>query len=275
MKSKDKEFVFRWGRKLKAVCYKGGKCSQCNKNLKNRPWIAVFHHSNPAQKEWAPSELMNQKDWTVVANELDKCELICKNCHGILHMNIEKYNSLKEDILKIANDPLSMRTVYARKSTKEEKKRATELFEKGLTYEEISALLQFQGSTIRGWCPKNKNLDFNDLQSEQRIIDLYETKQLPMKDICIILRCSFRKLRKKVLELIERRLIKEYRKPNHNQYSKNPNNVVINNRRYQSMREASLIEKINYTTLRGRVKSNSEKWKQYRYVHGSLKSSSS
>ena len=266
MNSKDKEYVFRWGRKLKAVRYKGGKCQACNESLEDNIWNAEFHHINPSEKEWNPSEIFQQKEWSVVKNEINKCKLLCKNCHGKLHMNIKRYETLKKDIEKVANDPKAMRTVYARKATKLEKNHAKKLFDKGLTYKEISTILNFQGSTIRGWCPKNHKFDFNKTENEKKIIELYENKKLTMKEICIILRCSFRKLRKKILQMVEEGLIKEYRKQARNQYSKNPNRIMIDGVSYESIKEASLKLKMNYTTVRARIISKSKKWKNYKRI---------
>lgn len=74
----------RWTeRKVKAVGYLGGKCLDC----KNQYPLAVyeFHHRDPSQKEfnWVKMRLQN---WNVVLNELDKCDLLCANCHRIRHM---------------------------------------------------------------------------------------------------------------------------------------------------------------------------------------------
>lgn len=73
----------RWTqRKKDAVLYLGGKCSKCgyDKNFS----VLSFHHKNAEDKEfdWNRLRLM-AKD--TVKKELDKCDLLCSNCHGELH----------------------------------------------------------------------------------------------------------------------------------------------------------------------------------------------
>ncbi len=67
--------------KLKAVEYKGGKCQKCgyNKCL----GAMDFHHLNPIEKEFTISG--NAGKWENIKKELDKCELVCKNCHAEIH----------------------------------------------------------------------------------------------------------------------------------------------------------------------------------------------
>ena len=70
-------------RKIKAVEYKGGSCSICGYNK----CIAAleFHHTNPEHKEFGFSELGIPRSWERQKIELDKCILICSNCHKELH----------------------------------------------------------------------------------------------------------------------------------------------------------------------------------------------
>ena len=70
--------------KLKAVNYKGGSCEKCgyNKCLD----ALTFHHINPAEKDFQISEMCRK--WETVKNELDKCILVCSNCHLEIHSEI-------------------------------------------------------------------------------------------------------------------------------------------------------------------------------------------
>lgn len=68
--------------KKKAIAYKGGKCENCCTVL---PYPCYdFHHVNPEEKEFAWNRLRNQK-WETVQRELDKCQLLCANCHRLEH----------------------------------------------------------------------------------------------------------------------------------------------------------------------------------------------
>lgn len=73
----------RWKeRKAKAVEYKGGCCQHCgyDKSL----YAMDFHHTDPKQKELGWNK-MRLKSWDKVKEELDKCVLLCSNCHREEH----------------------------------------------------------------------------------------------------------------------------------------------------------------------------------------------
>jgi hypothetical protein len=68
--------------KRKAVAYKGGRCEVCGYN---RCMAAlVFHHRDRSQKDpnW---HLMRNWTFERIRNELDKCMLVCRNCHAEIH----------------------------------------------------------------------------------------------------------------------------------------------------------------------------------------------
>lgn len=73
---------FRKKNKERAVEYKGGKCVICNYDK----CISAleFHHLDPAKKDFALSQNMNTA-WDKVKLELDKCILLCSNCHREIH----------------------------------------------------------------------------------------------------------------------------------------------------------------------------------------------
>lgn len=68
--------------KKQAVEYKGGKCERCGYNK----CIAAmdFHHLDPSQKDFSISNAKN-KSFDKIKNELDKCILVCSNCHREIH----------------------------------------------------------------------------------------------------------------------------------------------------------------------------------------------
>ena len=68
--------------KQKAVEYLGGHCAHCKGVFP----LAVydFHHVNPNEKEGLLSKIL-WYSWTKIQIELDKCILLCANCHRIEH----------------------------------------------------------------------------------------------------------------------------------------------------------------------------------------------
>ncbi len=84
--------VQRWkNRKIKALEYKGFACERCGLHLKDAHFaVFEFHHLNPKQKEFDWSKL-RLKSWKKITDELDKCILVCANCHRIIHAESEGF----------------------------------------------------------------------------------------------------------------------------------------------------------------------------------------
>lgn len=76
---------FKGQRKLEFCLYKGGRCVECGFEANENTVAAFdFHHVNPSEKEYTPSDMLMLKKEKVF-EELDKCVLLCANCHRILH----------------------------------------------------------------------------------------------------------------------------------------------------------------------------------------------
>jgi len=69
--------------KEKAVQYKGGKCEICGYD--KCVDALDFHHNNPEEKEFSIGSKGYTRSWERVKKELDKCTLVCANCHRELH----------------------------------------------------------------------------------------------------------------------------------------------------------------------------------------------
>lgn len=72
--------------KLQSLEYRGGmKCTICGFN-EPVPDCYAFHHRDPAQKspDW---QKMKTNTWSFkkMKDELDKCDILCHNCHAKLH----------------------------------------------------------------------------------------------------------------------------------------------------------------------------------------------
>jgi predicted HNH restriction endonuclease len=62
----------------------GRKCQLCGYNKCVR--ALHFHHIDPSLKEFNISS--QNSDWTKIQIELDKCILVCSNCHMEIHSNL-------------------------------------------------------------------------------------------------------------------------------------------------------------------------------------------
>lgn len=71
-------------KRKKAILYLSNKCKECDKE--NLPMCCYhFHHRNPEEKEYEPAHYARLNDWDKVKKELDKCDLVCNNCHTVIH----------------------------------------------------------------------------------------------------------------------------------------------------------------------------------------------
>ena len=79
-----------------AVEAKGGKCSRCGYD---RCIDALeFHHLDSSLKGFGISDRGYTRSWSKVLKEIDKCILICANCHRELHA--QNAASRRKDELK-------------------------------------------------------------------------------------------------------------------------------------------------------------------------------
>ena len=77
-------------RKLKSqmIEYKGGCCVRCG--YKKYQGALEFHHTDPKEKDFNPSQLKKYSFDDRIKTELDKCILVCSNCHREIHDEIIK-----------------------------------------------------------------------------------------------------------------------------------------------------------------------------------------
>lgn len=84
-------------KKEKAVIYKGGKCERCGYD--KCIGALEFHHINPEDKIYAVKNLMVRR-WELIQQEIDKCILLCANCHREEHWHERKQRKNVEDIVQ-------------------------------------------------------------------------------------------------------------------------------------------------------------------------------
>jgi hypothetical protein len=78
----------------KAVEYKGGSCQICGYNKCIR--ALTFHHRDPKEKSF-PISGSHCRSWEAIQAELDKCDLLCFNCHMELH-HAEAQKKIEENM---------------------------------------------------------------------------------------------------------------------------------------------------------------------------------
>jgi hypothetical protein len=73
-------------RKKEIVKHFGNKCHDCEQSYPQ--YVYQFHHLDPTKKDVNPSYAMTQRP-SKMWEELDKCIMLCANCHMIRHHGIE------------------------------------------------------------------------------------------------------------------------------------------------------------------------------------------
>ena len=69
--------------RLMAIEYKGGRCQVCRYDRCAE--ALEFHHLDPTKKDFGISSKGYARSWEKVRNEVDKCLLLCANCHREFH----------------------------------------------------------------------------------------------------------------------------------------------------------------------------------------------
>jgi hypothetical protein len=72
--------------KEKAIALKGGKCIICGYSKCNA--ALDFHHIDGKKKDFGISLDGITRSWQRVQKELEKCILVCANCHREIHAGI-------------------------------------------------------------------------------------------------------------------------------------------------------------------------------------------
>lgn len=76
---RNRAYVLRYFRKH--------PCSVCGEK---DPVVLCFHHRNPAEKEYGVSYLIGKGGLDRLIAEIEKCDVLCCNCHFRLHRGLER-----------------------------------------------------------------------------------------------------------------------------------------------------------------------------------------
>ena len=88
--------ILRYVKKIKSINKLGGRCQICGDD---NIFHLTFHHIYSEQKEKCINDTLYLR-WSNIEKELDKCELLCGNCHKELHFKKDYINSNKKITLK-------------------------------------------------------------------------------------------------------------------------------------------------------------------------------
>jgi len=95
-----KVFLWRKMAKIKLIEYKGGECEICRYN-KEIPAAYDFHHLDPEQKDFNIGFKGRTYSIDRMKKEVDKCKLLCANCHREIHfIDFKKNYENKKDELE-------------------------------------------------------------------------------------------------------------------------------------------------------------------------------
>jgi hypothetical protein len=89
---KSRTSGYRIRLKKKLIEYKGGKCEICGYQ-KDVPGAFVFHHRDPKEKSFQIARYNG--GLKVLKKEVDKCDLLCANCHAEVHDEERKEDRLR------------------------------------------------------------------------------------------------------------------------------------------------------------------------------------
>lgn len=86
---KTKQARRNYDLKIKALKYLGGIFYRCASCGENHPAVLQFHHRDPEEKLFSVTVKIlgtpKRFPWDMITAELDKCDILCGNCHAKHH----------------------------------------------------------------------------------------------------------------------------------------------------------------------------------------------
>lgn len=129
------------------VEYKGGKCERCGYDK----CISAleFHHIDEANKSFSISETTFSKSLDELKEEVDKCMLVCANCHRELHAEKEK------EKLDNYTEYQKYRNIRRYAYSKIDKETVEDLISEGKKQKEISEIIGVSIATLKRFLSEN------------------------------------------------------------------------------------------------------------------------
>jgi len=85
-------------RRQELVRLSGSRCQECHRSYESVCYD--FHHITPTNKLFNLSGSNLVRSWSSIINELDKCIMLCSNCHRVIHELLK---------VKAANNSITLR----------------------------------------------------------------------------------------------------------------------------------------------------------------------
>ena len=85
----NKQKSLRDARNLEIFKYKGGECAHCKLREPDHLEVYDYHHIDPSTKSYTVSNMLYGPMDKIIA-EVDKCLLLCSNCHRKEHARLNK-----------------------------------------------------------------------------------------------------------------------------------------------------------------------------------------
>lgn len=168
----DSKSIMRTQRrkKIDAIEKFGGKCSICGYDKCIN--ALEFHHIDEKTKKHSPSYIIMRKSWDVVREELEKCILVCSNCHREIHykildLNLDKFIKpwLKKKCefcdtefeTKREEQKYCTTTCYQynqRKVERPSKEELKELIDNKISWTQIGRMFGVSDNGVRKWAKK-------------------------------------------------------------------------------------------------------------------------
>ena len=95
-------------RRCLAICYLGGRCASCGTLNK-----LEFDHILPEEKEFAIGKLLSGGSDEKLYKELDKCQLLCNNCHKDKSKIQNAHENIEREIVCICGKKFHSTKAYA------------------------------------------------------------------------------------------------------------------------------------------------------------------
>ena len=185
-KGKDSRYVVGAAKLLFVINYLGRYCKNCNFDGYSEPWFMDLHHKDPKIKEYEVKNLIMHGSFARLKSEIDKCELLCGQCHRRLHANTNKLKKFEQRIKSKLEEVVRNNGLLhdQRLYSNEEESKIKKLINDGNTIKEIAAALRRPYDCVKA------KIRWMGLKANRQVMKLDNEKMLTLFNE----KCSLRKI---------------------------------------------------------------------------------